>query len=325
MTREEIEQIVLSYIKQSSSGLEIENPKFDFKAKWYDLTKKKDINEFLKDTSAIANTFGLDGLIVIGYDNKANTYHDTKFQDSKLSDTSKITDLINKRVDRLFEINIYDLLIEGHNLSAIHIPPSIDKPHVISNYQTFEKSGDIKKEEQHKIFVRKGTSTFPASKNDIELMFYDRKNVIPDYKVLSSYHADSLNINISGPILAGVKQVSGLNCTISLTLENLGRRPVAITEISIQLTIWEDPSYFEKIDFTSEIMYKSNNIVIQPNEITNQIISFQCKEIPLPNFEGLSSLVQSITKNKKSLKAKYLTLKLSNGVLLQSELIQASN
>lgn len=39
----------------------------DFKTKWYDLTNETEINEFVKDTSAIANTPGLHGFIVIGY------------------------------------------------------------------------------------------------------------------------------------------------------------------------------------------------------------------------------------------------------------------
>jgi len=105
MQRSEIEKTVKSYIEQDLGGQEIENQKCDFKAKWYDLKNPKDINEFLKDTSAIANTFGLDGLIIIGYDNRQKSFTQASFSDSNLKDTSYLSDLINKRIDRLFDIS----------------------------------------------------------------------------------------------------------------------------------------------------------------------------------------------------------------------------
>lgn len=59
----EIENFVKSIIYQSKEGLNKEYSKFDFKKEWCNLKELKGINEFLKDTSAIANTFGPDGYI----------------------------------------------------------------------------------------------------------------------------------------------------------------------------------------------------------------------------------------------------------------------
>ena len=328
MTIEEITQIVKSYIKQSAEGLEIENPKCDFKAQWYDLSNKKGINEFLKDTSAIANTFGLDGLVIIGYDNKTNKYHDTTFRDSKLSDTSKITDLINKKIDRLFDINIYDIQIDNHNLSILHIPPSLDKPHVIISYQTFDKEGDLKKEEQQRIFVRKGTSTYPASKNDLELMFYDRKNIIPEYKILTSYHTDTLDIWFPGTNEAGNKNNVGIRASISIAFENIGRRPIAINEITYEISIFENPREYQKIEFISvwsglRSERKTANIIVHPNEIKNELITFVNKDNH--TLEKAESLIQTILTNKHLIKTNYLMIRLSDGRRIQSELIKTND
>lgn len=39
MTKEEIEKLITSYIQQSRGGLQIKNPKFDFKEQWYTVTE----------------------------------------------------------------------------------------------------------------------------------------------------------------------------------------------------------------------------------------------------------------------------------------------
>ncbi|MEO5600855.1 MAG: RNA-binding domain-containing protein [Cyclobacteriaceae bacterium] len=156
-----------------------ENPKFDFKAIWYDLKSSKDISEFLKDTTSIVNTFGPDGFIVIGFGDKKKEFTQTTFKDSKLRDSADIINLINGN-DRLFIVNTIDIEVKGNSLSVIHIPPSIDKPHVIKKYITYETDGQAKKEEDNKIWVRKNSQTFTASKYDIDLMYYDRKNILPD-------------------------------------------------------------------------------------------------------------------------------------------------
>ena len=322
MTLQQIHQTVESYVQQAAEGMEIENQKCDFKSEWYDLSKEEGINEFLKDTSAIVNTYGPDGLIVIGYNIKSKTYHDATFKDSKLTDSAKIIDLINRRIDRLFPIDIHDIKIKDHSLSVIHIPPSLDKPHVIRNYKTFHKDGKLKNEEEHKVFIRKGTTTRTATKSDYDLMEYDKKNILPEYKILTSYHQDGLYINIPGAYNVGKKDYTGITAIIYLTLENRGLRSVAINEITLSISIFEDPREYHKIKFISAQTYKKDNIVIPPNQIFNSRIEFTNND---HTFENAELLVKNIMANKDSIKTKVVTLRLSDGNRIQSELIQISD
>ena len=321
MERSEIEKTVKSYIEQDLGGLEIENPKCDFKAKWYNLKIPKDINEFLKDTSAIANTFGLDGLIIIGYDSKQKSFIQASFCDSNLRDTSNLNDIINKRIDRLFDITVYEFIIEDNRISVLHIPPSIDKPHVIRNYQTFDKNNNVK-DELHRIFVRKGSSTYPASKNDIELMFYDRKNIIPDYKVLCSYHIDTLRINASNYNNGSEQEFGEVKAGINLILENLGKRPVAIIEVQIGFTLFEDPSPFEIIHFTTDNQYRGSEIIVQHNEVQGVTINLKSDYHKQNSFEQTQRIINDLLSNKKKIITNSLTLILSTGYALECELIK---
>ncbi len=323
MERSEIEKTVNSYIAQDMGGQEIENPKCDFKAKWYDLKNLKDINEFLKDTSAIANTFGPDGLIIIGYDNKQKSFTQSSFSDSNLNDTSQLSDLINKRIDRLFDIAVYDFLINENKISVLHIPPSIDKPHVIRNYQTFDKSNNPK-DEQQRIFVRKSTSTYPASKNDIELMFYDRKNIIPEYRVLCSYHIDTLSFNASSHNNGSEREISAVKAGMNLVFENLGKRPVAIIEIQVDFTFYEDPSLHEVMHFKTGNQYRGSEIVIQPNNIEGVAINFNSDYYKQNSYDKTLEFIKELNERKRHLHSNSLTLILSTGDKLKSELIKVS-
>jgi hypothetical protein len=84
MTRLQIIDLVTSQITDSLSGMNKEHPKLDFKSTWYDLKNEAQINEFIKDNSAIANTPGLDGFIVIGYDDAGRSFTQAAFADSGL-------------------------------------------------------------------------------------------------------------------------------------------------------------------------------------------------------------------------------------------------
>ena len=187
--REKVEKQIKIYICQALHSIEKgkkadnENPKLDFKREWYDMKTPIGINEFLKDTTAIANTVGLDGFIVFGFDDKTGKFFESNFEDSKLKDTSDLNGIIIKRCSNLFDVIFYPIEIDGNKLSVLHIPPTLEKPIVILNYQKFHKDKSIKDEEAHRIFIRKGTAIYPASKYDLELMFYDRKNIQPDYEL----------------------------------------------------------------------------------------------------------------------------------------------
>lgn len=259
MNESQIKNIIEGYIDNALSGMDKENPKLDFKSKWYDLKKVEDINEFLKDSSAIANTPGLDGFIVIGFDDRKKIFCSAKFSDSNLNDSNELNGMLIRKLDRNFLLANYDIEINGNKLSVLHIPPSFDKPHVIRSYQP--KNGNI---ELHRVFIKNGSSTRIANKYDLDFIAYDRKNHMPEYSLFLSTTKSSIH----------PKQPSGstLELNVGLVIENNGYRPVAIAQIIL--------TFYYK-DYNLDFISKTNkeeklnehilasNLIIQQNEIKN--------------------------------------------------------
>jgi hypothetical protein len=312
MTRVEIVNFVSSYLNQSLDGLEVENAKFDFKRSWYNLGDSKGKSEFLKDTSAIANTFGPDGFIVIGFDDKRKEFEDCEFRQSGLRDTSMIPDLINKSVDRLFTIDYYEEVINGKRLGILHIPPSIDKPHVIRSYRTINKRGD-EREELHKIFVRKNSQTFPASKYDLDLMYYDRKNVVPEYQLISSFNTEAFKNRLN--------ELTGKNpliIEVVISIENTGRRPVSISSFNLQLSLFSDPSPGEILSLQTSVGSAGNPKVIQAGMLVVMTVFFTSnqtftRELGQEYFYNLKRQLHQT-------QIKDLTINLTSGKVILSEL-----
>jgi hypothetical protein len=301
MTNADIERIVKSYLEASKGGMSVENPKFDFKREWYRLNDKKGINAFLKDTSAIANTFGPDGCIVIGYDDKTKQFHSSKFSDCGLSDSNLVNGIISKGCDQIFALHTFDTVIDGQHLSLIHIPPSVDKPHLVRNHQTYDQEGNLKKEEQHRIFVRRGTSSEIATKHEIELMYYDRKNILPEYQV-SSYL--SLNTCYFESIVFNNK-FNGIRFRTHLTIENTGRRPIAIVNISFGIELFYD----EKYNFSTNDLTRKN-ILVSPGNIWTGEITFLIEDSKRVNENTIHQLLIDLDNKhiKGSITAMSLTL-----------------
>lgn len=300
MNIEQVTSLIKSHIYQSQEGLSKENPKFDFKRQWYNLKDEKDIFEFLKDTSAIANTVGLDGYIVIGYDEKTSEFFDSIFSNSGLRDTNEISGILMRRIDEPFDINTFDIEIDNHKLSVIHIPPSFYKPHVIKKYKKFDNKGILKSEEDNKVFVRKNTSCVSATKYDIEMMFYDRKNIIPDYDITCNLNPLATNFRPDNTILT------------SIVVENIGRRSIAINEIILEIEVSES----RIIVAYSQSKLNKINIIVEPNKIYNDPdLIFNIKE----HIE----LKELFTTNQEQIdfikeKVKIKEIRLSNGKVISN-------
>lgn len=236
MTREQIEKQVAKYLTDSINGLDVENPKVDFKRQWYDLTDIESINEFLKDTTAIANTVGLDGFIIIGFDDKTKSFHNTIFKDSNLNDSSRIPDIIIKRCSNLFDLNTYDIVFNGSNLSIIHIPPTLEKPIFIINYQKKKTDTGI----PHRVFIRKNSTVREASKYDIEMMFYDRKNIQPEYDIDINLYAIAY-MSYYDTRYGIAPNMFQLQCSFSY--EILGRKSLHVFSLKLKIAT---KSYFRE-------------------------------------------------------------------------------
>lgn len=274
MNKEDIENRVKILLAHSEQYLEVESPKIDFKLKWYDFKKKSGISEFIKDTTAIANTVGTDGFIIIGFDDKRKIYQPATFNDSGLRDTSDIPNLIVRNCSNLFDIVTYDIIIKNNKLSVIHIPPTLEKPIVILNHQTYKRgTEDIKNEEQHRIFIRKNTRTYPASKNDLELMYYDRKNIEPEYQ----YSIDLLEAKCYSKLIIenryrpNVTKLQNNFIEVDLTIENFGKRTIAIKTISITLESDNKCFSYDKSSFSFNGLKQMEEYALTPSIKVNEV------------------------------------------------------
>lgn len=231
MDTKEIENIVSECLSHSIQGLSKEQPKFDFKRQWYDLKDIKDINEFLKDACAIANTSGGDGFIVMGFDEKKNLFQPAMFSDSGLKDTSDLNGIIRSRVDPEFEMNILDIMYEDHPISVLHIPESANKPHVIRQFIRSSKAEKEGRAEEHRIFIRKNTSVNCASRQDLDRMYRERYEAIePDLDLNLSIQRASVSLLIN-------EEDDRLLLQCNLYVENYGRKTALIREIIMNVLI----------------------------------------------------------------------------------------
>ncbi|AXY72552.1 ATP-binding protein [Paraflavitalea soli] len=276
MNQNEVKGLIVSNIQLSMSGQEVEHAKLEFKKEWYNLKDEKGIAAFLKDTCAIVNTVGPDGYLVIGFDTKANQYNSVQFSDSGLRDSSDLPGIIVKHVDRAFMIDYFPIEVDGHVLNVIHIPPSLDKPHVIRNHKSWP--GDKLREEVHRIFVRKGSTIREASKYDLDLMNYDRKNIQPEYQVYGTIHLNNSSFHTKFERFSNTAfTVEGLEMRVGLTLENTGYKPLSMARLEGTIFNTIVSEFPEKITFSGVERYH-HKILLGPNEILDIPFSLICDD-----------------------------------------------
>lgn len=248
-------EINKEYILELSRGLfelqESEKRKLEFKRQWYDLTNAKNVEEFCKDIAAMANTPGPTGFIVIGLA-EDGTLTNSPISNCGLADVSLITNLVIKRVRPTIQFEIDTITIEEEEnkvISVIKIPPSLDKPHVIGRYKT----------QQNYIPIRNGTQIFPANNADLEYMFYDRKNVITDYRIAF--------LRIQQNLVANTSQESGdriLTINLNFILQNVGRYPITISNATLKIfdTVPAVSEQKNAFNFTGKswLLFENNNV-----------------------------------------------------------------
>ena len=261
-------KIDAEYVNSLSQGFykedETERRKLEAKSKWYILTKKEDIEEFCKDITAIANTPGPEGYIIIGVDEKNGTITHSPLIECGLTDESLLHDIIIRRVKpppqfELEQINLHD----GKIVDLIKIPPSLEKPHVIGLYKNI----------QCFIPVRHGTKIVPANHADLEFMYYDRKNIEPDYRIGFLLNQRSLAFNEKS--LANNDKA--LHTTVNFLLQNTGRHPVAISSASLIFELRQPTHFLSQLESQIQIRNWIGDTWLNPNEK------------PQANFHSLNS------------------------------------
>lgn len=258
MKESELNRYISNIIQKSISGQEVEKNKIEFKSKWFNL---KDINQeskFLKILTGIANTIGEHGFIVFGYDESNKEFHKTDFKDTGLKDFSDLHGLLSKKLSDLINLELYTVDINEENkVEVLYIPHCPFKPILISVLKIIDKKGNEKIEKQ-KIFVRKVTGTFEATKDDLELIYSYRRNIVPEYLI---------EINLLDMSFKYSTRSHNKFLKLNLNIENLGRRVISIKNFKVVL---------------------DNGDIIEPTKIWN---------IELNKFNDPGNLSQSINPN----------------------------
>jgi hypothetical protein len=162
-----------------------ETPKVDLKLT-LDLSDRANKAEFAKDVTAIANTPGGDGFIIIGIqDVKERQSNDSRdyvpgFRAKNGPDDFHIqmVDALTQFCNRVPTIE-YDEVEHpecGHSIGVVTIKRSTKRPHSI-----IRGSGDI---EQHQIWIRRGTASYHATVDEIEDMM-GKTEKLPAYVVIN--------------------------------------------------------------------------------------------------------------------------------------------
>lgn len=218
MTRDEITNQSSKYLDQAMAlDSDIESNKLEFKRQWFDL-KAEGVFTCARHISGIANSLGAGGgFLIFGFDAKEKTFHPAKLSDSGYSDTSEIYGVVNKKLSNDVSFEIVDFEYEGKPVSVVHILPSISKPHILPHYKN-PKNGN---EQRHVTFIRNGTKTDLATKEDFDRMYADRTNIFVDHKL-------EVVLN-RGPMMSIALPPSGkLTVRMPVIFENLGTRPIVI-------------------------------------------------------------------------------------------------
>jgi len=155
-----------------------ETPKVDFKAK-LELTNAKGKSEFVKDVTAIANTPGGDGFLIIGVEEKNDSIRITGFSPSEGADAleRQMVSILANYSDPAPEVEYYQLRLPSSEFPAellrqsllrnliplgiVRIKP-VKKPHRI-----IRDSETIRKDE---VYIRRGSATFRATPEEIIAM-----------------------------------------------------------------------------------------------------------------------------------------------------------
>jgi hypothetical protein len=249
-------------IAKVKNGIPVESNKEDIKRIWYDLSSEKGATEFCKDLSAIANTVGPEGLLIIGIDEKTGEIFDSPLRESGILDEAKLFNLVIKKIDPPVDFQLHTISVEGKSISVLTIPPSSRKPHLIREFGFFNKEGVQVRKEDNKIFVKKGTSTYPATKYDLDLMYYDRANAFPDFELDVSLRMKFMIGKRRNEIIDQFR-ITEVAFSANFIIENTGRRPVYIDDLRFQ---FENENYQpgQVIFFGFD---KSKELIINPKEI----------------------------------------------------------
>lgn len=198
-SREELEELIKKIIPTNETN------KVEFKRD-YDLGNIEHKGEFLKDLSAIANTFDYDyknhGFIVFGVSQNTITF--CTFPNNEDHIQATIDTLVKEYLAPFIKTFLYIFEDKGNKWGVLVIPPSRNAPHIFIK--------DIHKRYKGDIYVRDGTTTSKASPMDFARFFRQ--------------HIEENNYEINYKIRNLQQDISSL----SEKLKKLLKKPIVIKE-----------------------------------------------------------------------------------------------
>lgn len=147
---------------------EDESVTLDFKKEVYGREKN---GEFLKDVAAFANALSNDlyRYIVIGVKDQNGMKEYFNVDRNDVGDVSNYQQLIDQNIEPNIPINIKYVNIEENELAVFEIGPCDNPPYVIKK--------DYQQNKQGIIYIRNGTSTRFAKRQELDLMYQRRQKV----------------------------------------------------------------------------------------------------------------------------------------------------
>ena len=147
---------------------EDESVTLDFKKEVYGREKN---GEFLKDVAAFANALSNDlyRYIVIGVKDQNGMKEYFNVDRDDVGDVSKYQQLIDQNIEPNIPINVKYVNIEENELAVFEIGPCDNPPYVLKK--------DYQKNKQGIIYIRNGTSTRFAKRQELDLMYQRRQKV----------------------------------------------------------------------------------------------------------------------------------------------------
>jgi hypothetical protein len=259
---DEIRQEVRAKVLQYLAFEKLETNKFDVKKEWYKLRESKGKNEFLRDATAMINSYGGENsFIVFGIEEKTKELFDTKIEESGHKDSASIKNIVDSSIDKPFRFDVDHVEVDGKNLSFIYLHPSPDKPHIIVKF--VDDKGRIF---ENAIFIRSGSAKVAPTKGDLDRMYIERNTILVERKA-------DVAINFHGFQFSEQEVDNGASRHVidrPFLIENRGTRVLPIYKIYLQFDVDND-----KLLFVHET--KSDKpIVIEPNAIYRDTLTFVC-------------------------------------------------
>lgn len=277
---EELKRSFEELYARVKAGLGPESVKTELKREWYNLNKsigpekyKVNVSKFIKEIGAIANSYGPgNGHIIIGLGEDATITH-SPLSVSGLNDESELYGLVVKCIDKPVRFEFYEIVVNldgsDKTISIIVVPISIDKPHVMYEYVT-ENS-------RYENFtpVKKGTVVRSASRTDLDLMYYDNQNIVPEYAVnIRTFIGSRLDIKPAG---------ASVSLDFPLVFENYGRKPMVLVKCDLVITECDGSALDKEIILTlgsysiANVSNTRKEVIQQPIIIgSNETLAYTC-------------------------------------------------